>query len=64
MKLYKINYKVWNAFFPEVIRREVLSVGVDEEDAINKVKAVESLNAMDFKAEPIIEVFGHKIEVK
>ena len=64
MKLYRVFYKIWNVYFPEVIRREVLSVGVDEEDAINKVKAVESVSARDFHAEPITEVFGHKIEVK
>lgn len=64
MKLYKVTYKIWNVYAFETIKRERLSIGVDERDAIARVKANESISARDFHAEEITEVFGHKIEVK
>lgn len=64
MKLYKVTYKIWNVYAFETIFRERLSIGANEEDAIARVKANESISARDFHAEEITEVFGHKIEVK
>lgn len=64
MKLYKVRYNIWNVYYPEVIRRERLSIGTDAEDAIERIKAIESISARDFEAIEITEVFGHKIEVK
>jgi hypothetical protein len=64
MNLYKVTYKIWNAYAFETIRRERLSIGANEEEAIERIKANESISARDFEAEEITEVFGHKIEVK
>lgn len=64
MKLYKVNYKIWDVYAFETIRRERLSIGANEEEAIERIRANESASARDFKATEITEVFGHKIEVK
>lgn len=63
MKLYKIEYKTWNIFFSDLIDREMLSVGTNEEEAIDKVKAVVNKDARDFKATEINKVFGYDIIV-
>ena len=63
MKLYRVEYKTWNSSFSDLIDGEMLSVGNDKEDAINKVKEVEDKDARDFKAIEINKVFGHNIVV-
>lgn len=64
MKLYKVTYKTWNTSFSKLLDREKLSVGKDEEEAIQKVKSVVDNDARDFEAKEITEVFGHKICVE
>lgn len=64
MKLYKVKYKIWTVYAFATIYRERLSIGVNEEEAIERIKAIEGISARDFEAELITEVFGHKIEVK
>lgn len=64
MKLYKINYKVWSVYFPEVLYKETFSVGNNEEEAIERVKKNCNADAREFKAEIISEVFGYKIIVE
>ena len=63
MKLYKVQYKTWNVFFSDLIDREMLSVGKDQEDAICRVKDVVDKDARDFQAEEIEKVFGFAISV-
>lgn len=63
MKLYKVEYKTWNNSFSNLIDREILSVGNDEEDAIKKVKEVVDKDARDFEATEINEVFGYNISI-
>ena len=63
MKLYKINYKVWSVYFPEVLYKETFSVGNNEEEAIERVRKNSGADAREFKAEVISEVFGYRIVV-
>lgn len=63
MKLYMVRYKTWNMFFSDLIDREMISVGKDQEDAICRVKDVVDKDARDFKAEEIEKVFGCTISV-
>ena len=63
-KLYKVKYKVWNTSFSDLYDREMLSIGSDEEEAINRVGGVAPIDARDFIAEEITEIFGHTVIVK
>ena len=64
MKLYKVKYKTWDMFFSHLYDHEMLSVGKNEEDAINRVKTVVEKDARDFEAIKIKSVFGHNIVVE
>lgn len=64
MKLYRIAYRTWNMTFSGLIDREMMSVGNNAEEAINRVKSVVDRDARDFKAEEISKVFGYDIVVK
>lgn len=64
MKLYKVQYKTWNMSFSDLIDREMLSVGKDQEDAICRVMDVVDKDARDFQAEEIEKVFGFTISVR
>ena len=64
MKLYKVEYKTWDMFFSGLFDNEMLSVGKNEEDAINRVKSVVERDARDFEATEIKSIFGHNIVVE
>lgn len=64
MKLYKVKYKTWNMFFSDLIDRERLSVGYNEEEAINRIKDIVDRDARDFEAIEIKDVFGYNIFVE
>lgn len=64
MKLYRIKYKTWNMFFSDLNDNEMLSVGNNEEEAINRVKSVVKKDARDFEAMEVDNVFGYNIVVE
>lgn len=64
MKLYRVTYGEWNSTFSDLIPRQMLSVGKDEEEAIANAKAEAASGARDFKAREVTEVMGHKIAVR
>ena len=61
MNLYKVEYREWNTYFSDMHRREMLSVGKNEREAIDRVKEVVAKDASSFEAEKISTVFGHKV---
>ena len=63
MKLYRINYQVWNNYFSDLLDREKLSVGNNKDDAIERVRQTVESDARNFVATEIESVFGYKIEV-
>ena len=63
MKLYRVEYKTWNWTFSDLINNEMLSVGNNEEEAINRVKSVVEKDSRDFEAMEISKVFGYNIVV-
>lgn len=64
MQLYKVEYKEWNTTFSGFYTREMLSVGNNENEAIERVKNVVDSDARDFYAEKIESVFGYNILIE
>lgn len=64
MKLYEVEYKMWNSTFSDLEQYKMLSIGNNEEEAVTKVKECVDKDARDFIAKEITEVFGYKITVK
>ena len=64
MKLYRVEYKTWNWTFSDLIDNEMLSVGNNEEEAIQRVKSVVEKDARDFEAMEINNIFGYNILVE
>lgn len=64
MKLYRVEYKVWDMFCSKLYDREKLSVGKNKEEAIDRVRDIVDKDARDFNAEEIESVFGYNIAIK
>jgi hypothetical protein len=64
MRLYRVEYKTWNWTFSNLIDNEMLSVGNNEEEAIQRVKSVVEKDARDFEAMEINNIFGYNILVE
>lgn len=64
MKLFEVVYQEWTCDFTKLVQKRRLSVGKDENEAIEKVKEIADQDARDFAAIPINKVFGHKIIVE
>lgn len=64
MKLYIVKYKTWNMFFSDLNDNEMLSVGSNEEEAINQVKSVVARDARDFEATEVKNIFGYNVVVE
>ncbi len=63
MKLYTVTYHTWNGSFSGLNYNEMLAVGTDPDDAINRVKARVDKDARDFSAFEIKTVMGCDVYV-
>lgn len=61
MNLYRVTYREWNSSFSDMYDCEELSVGENEEEAIERVKEIAGKDARDFEAVRVLNVFGRKI---
>lgn len=61
MNLYRVEYREWNTYFSDMYKCEQLSVGENEQEAIDRVKEVVAKDARFFEAEKISNVFGYKV---
>lgn len=61
LNLYRVAYRQWNSSFSGMYECEELSVGISEEEAIERVKSIADKDARDFEAAKIETVFGMKI---
>ena len=64
MKLYRVTYGEWSSTFSNLIPRQMLSVGRDEEEAVASAKAEAGNDARNFSAKEVKMVMGHKIAVR
>lgn len=64
MMLYEVSYEEWNSSFSELVRKKMLSVGGNKEEAISNVKALAQSDARNFTAKEIPEVMGYKVSVQ
>lgn len=64
MKLYMVTYGEWNSTFSNLIPRQMLSVGRDEEEAIANAKAEAGSDTRNFSAKEVKAVMGHRIAVR
>jgi len=64
MNLYEVSYHTWNNSFSDLNAHSELSVGISEEDAITKLKALKVKDCRDFTARKIEKVMGYEILVK
>ena len=62
MNLYKVKYRQWNALFSDMYDCEKLSVGENNQEAIDRVKEIADKDARNFEAEIITNVFGYEIK--
>ena len=63
LKLYQVSYRVWNSSFSTLSERERLSIGEDEDEAIERIKETADRDARDFTAKEVSNVFGCAIRV-
>ena len=63
LKLYRVIYNVWNSSFSDLLLREEISIGINGEDAIGRLKEKIDRDARDFEAHEIAEVLGHRVIV-
>ena len=63
-KLYLVTYKVWDIFGSTLYDSEMLSVGSNKAEALNRVKSVVDEDARGFYIKEITDVFGYTITVK
>jgi len=61
MNLYRVAYREWNSSFSDMYDCEELSVGKNEEEAIERVKEIAGKDARDFEAVKVSNVFGYKV---
>lgn len=61
LKLYSVTYNTWNMYFSDLIPNDMLAVGTDPEDAIQRTKEMVEKDARDFEAKEITNVMGFKI---
>ena len=61
LKLYSVTYNTWNMYFSDLIPNDMLAVGTDPEDAIQRTKELVEKDARDFEAKEITNVMGFKI---
>ena len=64
LKLYRVEYETWDTFFSETYNYEMLSIGRNEEEAIERVKSVVAKDARGFSAKEITKVFDHAITIE
>ena len=62
MNLYKVKYRQWNGLFSDMYDCEKLSVGENDQEAIDRVKETADKDARNFEAEIITNVFEYKIK--
>ncbi len=61
LKLYSVTYNTWNMYFSDLIPNDMLAVGTDPEDAIERTKEMVEKDARDFQAKEITNVMGFQI---
>ena len=61
LKLYSVAFFTWNESFSNLDRHDVLAVGYEMKDAIQRVKEAAERDARDFTATEITDVVGFKI---
>ena len=61
LKLYSVAFFTWNESFSNLDRHDVLAVGYEMKDAIQRVKEAAERDAGDFTATEITDVMGFKI---
>ena len=64
MKLFIVQYSIWNCSFSGTLNQQTLSIGSTENDAIEAVKKKVEGDAMDFCAREVSAVMGHNIIVE
>ena len=64
MKLFIVQYSIWNCSFSGTLNQQTLSIGSTEHDAIEAVKKKVEGDAMGFCAREVSTVMGHKIIVE
>ena len=64
MKLFIVQYNIWNCSFSGTISQQTLSVGNNEDEAIETIKERVERGSMGFCAREVSSIMGHKIIVE